>query len=137
MRLPLKALVLVALPLATLGACTTLSEQDRALIASANQNAQQAKDLAQQALNAAQAAQASSSAAAQSATQAASDAKAANEKADRMFQRSLRKTFEMSRGLPPSPPRNGMGRAAGDVPRRFLHARGQGARRGRSRYEKA
>lgn len=92
MRLPLKALVLVALPLATLGACTTLSEQDRALIASANQNAQQAKDLAQQALNAAQAAQASSSAAAQSATQAASDAKAANEKADRMFQRSLRKT---------------------------------------------
>lgn len=86
-------MLLIAVPLAALGACTTsLNDQDRALISSASSNAQQAKDLAQQALTAAQAAQASAAAAAQSATKAASDAQAANEKADRMFQRSLRKT---------------------------------------------
>jgi len=88
----LHMLILAAAPVVMLGACTTLSDQDRALISSANQNAQQAKDLAQQALDAAKAAQASANAAAQSSSQAASDAKAANEKADRMFQRSLRKT---------------------------------------------
>ena len=94
-----RMLLLAVIPLTALGACTTLSDQDRALISSANQNAQQAKDLAQQALDTARAAQANANdatqnanAAAQSATQAASDAKAANEKADRMFQRSLRKT---------------------------------------------
>lgn len=70
--------------LAALGACTTLSDQDRALLTAASQNADQAKQIAQQALTAAQAAQAS-------AAQAAADAKAANEKADRMFQRGLRK----------------------------------------------
>jgi hypothetical protein len=85
--------VLVATALTALGACTmSLNDQDRALIASANTNAKQAKDVAQQALTAAQSAQASATAAAQSATKAASDAQAANEKADRMFQRSLRKT---------------------------------------------
>ena len=88
----MRLLVLAAFPLAALGACTTLGEQDRATIASANQTAQQAKDLAQQALDAARAAQASANATAQSASQAASDSKEANEKADRMFQRSLRKT---------------------------------------------
>ena len=67
-----------------LGACTTLSEQDRALITSASQNADQAKQIAQQALAASQASQAS-------AAKAAADAKAANEKADRIFQRGLRK----------------------------------------------
>jgi hypothetical protein len=86
-------MLLVAVPLAALGACTaSLNEQDRALVSSATTNAQQAKDLAQQALTAAQAAQASAAMAAQSAAKAASDAQAANEKADRMFQRSLRKT---------------------------------------------
>ncbi len=85
--------LLIAVPLAAVGACTTsLNDQDRALISAASTNAQQAKDMAQQALTAAQAAQASANAAAQSATKAASDAQAANEKADRMFQRSLRKT---------------------------------------------
>lgn len=67
-----------------LAACTTLSDQDRALLTSASQNADQAKQMAQQALTASQAAQASSA-------QAAADAKAANEKADRIFQRGLRK----------------------------------------------
>jgi Alanine-zipper, major outer membrane lipoprotein len=67
----------VALLLA-LGACTTsLSDQDRALLTAASQNAEQAKQQSAQALAAAQQAQA--------------DAKAANDKADRMFQRSLRK----------------------------------------------
>lgn len=77
--------------LAALSACTTLSDQDRALLTSANQNAEQAKQIAQQALTTAQAAQASAQAAQASAAQAAADAKSANEKADRMFQRGLRK----------------------------------------------
>lgn len=69
---------------AALGACTTLSEQDRTLLTSASQNAQaaqqqaaQANATAQQALQAAQAAQAS--------------AKAASDKADQLYSRSLRK----------------------------------------------
>ena len=83
--------LLAVVPLLLVGACTTLSDQDRALITSANQNASDAKALAQQALTAAQTAQASSATAAQSASKAAADAQAANEKADRMFQRTLRK----------------------------------------------
>lgn len=74
----------IIMPLALVGACTTLSDQDRALLDSASKNAADAKALAQQALDASRAAQ-------QSAAQASADAKAANEKADRMFQRSLRK----------------------------------------------
>ena len=89
----LARLLLITAGMAALGACTmSLNDQDRALIASANSNAQQAKDMAQQALTAAQAAQASATAAAQSASKAAGDAQTANEKADRMFQKSLRKT---------------------------------------------
>ena len=77
--------VLVAVSIvAALGACTTLSDQDRALLTSASQNADQARQIAQQALTASQAAQAS-------AAQAAADANAANQKADRIFQRGLRK----------------------------------------------
>jgi uncharacterized protein DUF3359 len=77
-------LMLVLCSLLVLGACTTLSDKDRALLTSASQNAEQAKQQSAQALAAAQAAQAS-------AAQAAADAKSANEKADRMFQRTLRK----------------------------------------------
>jgi hypothetical protein len=81
----LKRVLIVLVPVLGLGACQQgLSDQDRALLTSANQNAEQAKQMAQQALNAAQGAQAA-------ANQAATDAKAANEKADRMFQKSLRK----------------------------------------------
>jgi Alanine-zipper, major outer membrane lipoprotein len=79
-----KMMLAALLPVLALGACTTLSDQDRALLTAASQNAEAAKQqaaqanaTAQQALQAAQAAQ--------------GDAKAANEKADRMFQRSLRK----------------------------------------------
>jgi len=76
--------MLALVPLVALGACTTLSDQDRALLTAASANADAAKQQSAQALAAAQAAQAS-------AAQAAADAKAANEKADRIFQRSLRK----------------------------------------------
>jgi hypothetical protein len=78
--------------ISALGACATLSDADRATLTSASDNAQQAKVLAQQALDAARTAQVSSANAAASASQAATDAHAASEKADRMFQRSLRKT---------------------------------------------
>lgn len=77
--------------IAGLGACTTLSDQDRALITSASQNAEAARQQAaqanatvQQALQASQAAQASAAA-------AAADAKAANQKTDQIYSRSLRK----------------------------------------------
>ena len=80
----IERILVVVAAVGVLGACTTLSEQDRALLTSASQNAEQAKQIAQQALAASQAAQAS-------AAQAAADAKSANEKADRMFQRGLRK----------------------------------------------
>ena len=79
-----KRLLIALVPIVALGACTTLSDQDRALLTAASANAEAAKQQAAQALAAAQAAQAS-------AAQAAADAKAANEKADRIFQRSLRK----------------------------------------------
>ena len=87
-----RSMLMALVPAVALGACTTLSDQDRATLAAASQNAQQAKDTAQEALNAARAAQASAANAVATASQAASDARAANEKADRMFQRSLRKT---------------------------------------------
>lgn len=87
----LKRTLVALVPVVALGACTTLSDQDRALLSAASHNAEQAKTMAQQALDASRAAQASANSAAQAANQAAADARAANEKADRMFQRSLRK----------------------------------------------
>lgn len=83
MKSLLKICVL-ALALAPLAACSTADEQERSALTTANQNAQEAKDQSAQALKAAQAAQTA-------AQQAEADAKAANEKADRMFQSSLRK----------------------------------------------
>ena len=82
-------LVRFILPIIVLSACTTLSDQDRALLTSANKNADEAKAIAQRALDAARSAQASAAA-------SASDAKAANEKADEMLQRSLRKVSPSS-----------------------------------------
>ena len=81
---PVRTLLFALVPLVAVGACTTLSDQDRATLQTASQNAADAKQEAAQALSAAQAAQAS-------AAQAAAEAKAADEKADKMFQRSLRK----------------------------------------------
>ena len=91
-------LAAVILPLALVGACTTLNEKDRATLDAASQNAAAAKEtanraltLAQQALDASKAAQSSAASSAQAAQQAAADAKAAADRADRMFQKSLRK----------------------------------------------
>lgn len=88
---PAKLAVAAALALA-LGACTTLSDKDRALLDAASQNAAEAKQqaaaaaaTAQQALDAAKAAEAS-------AAQAATAAQEAEDKADRIFQRGLRKS---------------------------------------------
>lgn len=74
----------IGLALTALSACTSLSDQDRALLTSASRNAQaaqqqaaQANATAQQALQAAQAAQAT--------------AKAASDRADQIYSRSLRK----------------------------------------------
>jgi hypothetical protein len=80
-----KRLLAVLIPVIALGACSAgLSDQDRALLTSANQTADAARQQSAQALQAAQVAQSN-------AASAAADAKAANEKADRIFQHSLRK----------------------------------------------
>ncbi len=81
----------LALALA-LGACTTLSDKDRALLDTASQNAAEAKQQAAQAVTTSQQALSAANAAAASAAAAAADAKAAQDKADRMFQRGLRKS---------------------------------------------
>jgi hypothetical protein len=84
MRL-VKLMLTARVPVFALGACTpSLSDADRAAITSANQNAEAAQRQSAAALKTSQSAQ-------QSADAAAADAKAANEKADRMFQRNLRK----------------------------------------------
>lgn len=93
-----KRSLMVLIPVLALGACASLSDQDRTMLASASENAQQAKLLAQQALDASRAAQASASSAAESANAAAAAATAANEKSDRMFQRSLRKVAPTGQG---------------------------------------
>lgn len=76
--------ILMVLSLLGLAACASLSEEDRALIASANQSAQEAKAEAARSAEMARQAQ-------QAAERASADARAANEKADSMYQRSLRK----------------------------------------------
>lgn len=73
----IKSLLLMLVPVVALGACTTLSDQDRALLESASKNAAEAKAMAQQALDASQAAQ--------------KKAQEADARADRIFQKSLRK----------------------------------------------
>ena len=69
---------------AALGACTSLSDQDRATLTAASQNAAAAKDQAAQA-------NATAQQALQAAQAAAANAKAAKEEADRIYSRSLRK----------------------------------------------
>jgi hypothetical protein len=80
----LRNTLLALVPLLAVGACTHLSDEDRALITAASQNAEQAKQQAAEALAVAKAADTK-------ADQAVAEAKAADEKADRIFQRSLRK----------------------------------------------
>jgi len=77
-------LLIFAAPLVLLGACTTLSAEDRVLLEQTRAAAQEAKDAADRAANAATAAERNSAA-------SAAEAKAAAERADRMFQRTQRK----------------------------------------------
>jgi hypothetical protein len=100
----MKRLVLAS-PLLLLGACTSLSQDDRALLDSVRQTSLEAKSSADRANESAKAAaDAAARAAATSAqgaeaarasaaaaSSAAADAKAAAERADRMFQRAQRK----------------------------------------------
>jgi len=88
---PTRAFLLVLPVVLGVGACTRLSDEDRALLTTASQNAEAAKEQAAQAAATAQQALTASQAAQASAANAAAEAKAADEKADRMFQRSLRK----------------------------------------------
>lgn len=77
-------ILIAVLSVSVLAACTTFGEQDRSQLTAANQNAEAAKQQAAQANQTAQQAL-------QAAQQAQTEARAANEKADRMFQRTLRK----------------------------------------------
>ncbi len=86
----LSTLMVMMVPLAFTAGCETPAEQS-AKISSAAADAAEAKDLARQALEAARAAQTSAQAAAKAAERAAEQAEAANMKAGRMFQKSLRK----------------------------------------------
>lgn len=74
---------ILAASLTALGACTQLSAEDKAALAAANANAEQAKTLAQQALDSARANQADIRMAAQAASQAAQAATQAAQAADR------------------------------------------------------
>jgi len=76
-RIPVLAAVL-ALPVVLAAGCTQLSSEDRALLLQAQSDAKAAQVEAGKAAAAAQA--------------AAADARAANEKAERMFSRTQRKT---------------------------------------------
>ncbi|MFS2008664.1 alanine-zipper protein [Azospirillum sp. CT11-132] len=77
------SIILVGALLAT--GCSQLSSEDRALLIQTQSTANDAKAEATRAANAAQQS-------AEQARAAAADARAANEKADRMFSRSQRKT---------------------------------------------
>jgi hypothetical protein len=82
---------LVAGVLLALGACTTLSDKDRATLDEASKNAAQAAADARQALTQSQAAAAAAQQAQQAAQQAQQAAQAASDKADKIFQKQLRK----------------------------------------------
>jgi hypothetical protein len=76
---------------AALGACASLSDDDRAQLNQATSSATQAREQSAQALAAAQSSQQLAQRAAAEAQAADSAAKAANEKADRVFARAVRK----------------------------------------------
>lgn len=95
MSLP-KICALLLLPV--VAACTTLSDKDRALLDAASRDAAQALEVARTAQASADAARSSAAAAqsaaedaARSAAKSAADAAAANEKADRMLRKAMRK----------------------------------------------
>lgn len=97
--------IVTVLAAVVLGGCATLSDEDRALLNQANQNAlaakqdaAQAQTTAKQALDAAKEAQTTANGASQAAngasqtaSQALAEAKATDEKVEKMYRRSLRK----------------------------------------------
>lgn len=85
-----KLVVATALVLSA-SACTRLSDADQATLSMASQNAAAAKQEADQALAASQQALDTAKAAQASAAAAAAAAQTASDKADRIFQRGLRK----------------------------------------------
>lgn len=76
---------------AILAGCTTLSDEDRALLDQVQVTSEEAKAAAAAAEEAARAAQESAAASAAAAEQSAADAAAAAEKADRIFRQLQRK----------------------------------------------
>ena len=87
----LKKLMVIAVPLAIVAGCSNLGADDRSLLEQANMKADQASAAADQATAAANRAAQAAQQAANAAQQAAREAKTAGDKADRIFQKSLRK----------------------------------------------
>jgi hypothetical protein len=84
--------VLIAAPLFLAGGCATQADEGtRSAATAAQSDAAEARRMAQEAMRTAQAAQQEAREAKGMAEAAMSEARAASEKADRMFQRSLRK----------------------------------------------
>lgn len=82
--LSLKKLMVIAVPLAFVAGCSNSGAEDRSLLEQANKKADQATAAANRAADAAKQA-------AKAAQQAAREAKTAGDKAERIFQKSLRK----------------------------------------------
>jgi len=87
----LRTLMVAVLPLALAAGCTTLQGEDKAMLEKSSKDSADAKAAAQQAADAANRAAAAAQQAAAAAQNAANEAKQAGDKADRVFQRGLRK----------------------------------------------
>jgi hypothetical protein len=84
----LKYVTIIALPLLFAAGCETMNQNDKAMLEKANISAAEAKSAS---MKASADAQAAARAAADAANRAAAEAKAASDKADRIFQKGLRK----------------------------------------------
>jgi hypothetical protein len=87
----LKMMLIAALPLAMAAGCTTLNPEERSIVDKAAADAKAAQDSANRAAASAQQAAGAANRAAAAAESASREAKMAGDKADRAFQRDLRK----------------------------------------------
>ncbi|HEX9836205.1 MAG TPA: Lpp/OprI family alanine-zipper lipoprotein [Alphaproteobacteria bacterium] len=87
----LKTMLVAALPLAMTAGCTTLAPDDKSMVEKASADARAAQDAANRAAASAQQAADAANRAAAAAENASREAKMAGDKADRVFQRNLRK----------------------------------------------
>jgi predicted secreted acid phosphatase len=87
----LKYVTIIAVPLLFAAGCETMNQNDKAMLEKANTSAAEAKSASMKASADARAAAAAARAAADAANRAAAEAKAASDKADRIFQKGLRK----------------------------------------------